>query len=204
MFIITKTPVLTHHQIAQITIGPGGLTAEVRTSYPGSQTPPGVQYVALPAIDLTSDSYFADAAAYLVSEEGMFAGGTLVAVADYELVAAKANLRAQIKTLRDAREWGGCMTPVGKIVDTDPDSQRKLGGASTAALALGAQFSKKWRFKDDTKVTLDAQAMIGVGLSVVAHVDACQQRKNELDAAVDAAATMADLQAINISAGWPG
>lgn len=120
-----------------------------------------------------------------------------------DLAAAKTALSAAVKAKRDAVEWSGCATPHGPI-DTDPDSQRKIGGGSTAALVLGAAFSKDWRMSDDTIVTLDNEQMIAVGLYVVAHVDACQQRKNALDAEIEAATTLAELDAIDIESGWPG
>lgn len=41
------------------------------------------------------------------------------------------------------------------------------------------------------------------GLVVMARVDACQQRKNTLDAMVEAATTLADLAVIPVDEGWP-
>jgi hypothetical protein len=116
--------------------------------------------------------------------------------------AARAALRRNVRELRDIAEWSGVGTPYGPV-DTDTDSQRKLSGASTAALALGASFSKEWRMADNTLVVFDAAQMIEVGLIVVAHVDACQQRKNELDAAIGAATDLDALALIDIEAGWP-
>lgn len=119
------------------------------------------------------------------------------------LAYAKIALREKVKALRNTVEWRGCATSFGHI-DSDPDSQRKLSGGSTAALALGEAFSKEWRMADDTVVTFDAAQMIEAGLTVVAHVDACQQRKNALDEEIDAATTLAELEVIDIEAGWPG
>lgn len=119
-----------------------------------------------------------------------------------QLAIAQIALGERVRQLRDSAEWGGCMTPYGPI-DTDPDSQRKIGGGSTAALAMGTAFAKEWRMADNTLVTLDAAKMIEIGLIVVSHVDACQTRKNALDAEIGAAETLADLEAINVTAGWP-
>lgn len=119
------------------------------------------------------------------------------------LARTKIEMLERVRGKRNDVEWSGCQTPYGRI-DTDPDSQRKVGGGATAALALGASFTKEWRMADNSLVTLDAAKMIEVGLIVVAHVDACQQRKNDLDAHINAAATIAELEAIDVEAGWPG
>jgi len=120
-----------------------------------------------------------------------------------QVARAKMDMLARVKIKRDATEAAGCVTPYGPI-DTDRSSQLKIGGASTAALALGENFSTHWRMGNDELVTFDAAKMIEVGLLAVAHVNACQQRKNELDAQINAAETLADLEAIDIEAGWPG
>lgn len=119
-----------------------------------------------------------------------------------DVAARKLALRALVKAKRDEVEFGGVMTEYGRV-ETNPDSQRKLVGASTAALALGDNFSKEWRMADDSIVTLNANAMIALGLAVVAHVDACQQNKNSLDAQIESASTATELDLININSGWP-
>jgi hypothetical protein len=120
-----------------------------------------------------------------------------------QLAIAKREAGVRVKELRDRSECGGLLTPFGPI-DTDADSQRKLVGAVAAAQILGATFSIDWRMADDSLVSFDAAQMIAVGLSVVTHVSSCQQRKNELDAAITNAADIAALDAIDITAGWPG
>jgi hypothetical protein len=123
--------------------------------------------------------------------------------ADIELSIAKAAFGERIKDKRNAVERAGCATPYGRI-DTDADSQRKIGGASTMALALGTQFTMSWRMADNSIVTLNASQMIEVGVAAAQYVAACQANKNALDAAVQAATSVADLDAIDIEAGWPG
>lgn len=110
--------------------------------------------------------------------------------------------KEQVKQIRDTLEWKGCSTPHG-IFDTTPDSQRKVNGACTAALALGSSFSIVWRLRDNSKVTLNNTQIIEVGLSISNHVDVCQQRKNALDELLDAATTIAELDDIDINSGWP-
>ena len=144
---------------------------------------------------------FADVADWNGSE-WVLGDGTALDEAGLALRARKVAMHAAVKAMRDRIEWAGCSTPYGPI-DTDPDSQRKVSGGSAAAPALGAAFAKDWRMADDTIVALDATKMIEVGLLGVAHVDACQQRKNALDAPIAAAYLIQDLDAIDIETGWP-
>lgn len=135
-------------------------------------------------------------------ENWVLGDGTVHTEETLALRERKDRMLAAVKAKRDACEQAGCQTPYGPI-DTNPDSQRKVGGGSTAALALGASFSKKWRMADNSYQVLDAAKMIEVGLLVVAHVDACQQRKNDLDEAIEEATTLAELDLIDIESGWP-
>ena len=122
---------------------------------------------------------------------------------DAEILAhAKAALHEAVKARRDQAEWAGCTAAAG-IVDTDPDSQRKIVGAVLAAQVQGASFSISWRMADNSLAALDADGMTALGLAVSAHVEACQARKNALDEMIDAASAVEDLDAIDIDAGWP-
>jgi hypothetical protein len=114
----------------------------------------------------------------------------------------KADVRFAVRARRNAAEWGGCNTPSGRI-DSDPDSQRKINGSVTMALIAGSAFSVDWRLSDNTVTTLNASQMINVGLAVGQHVSACQDRKNDLDAAITAATSATELAAIDIETGWP-
>lgn len=167
----------------------------VEVSHPSSLVPAGEGYrwseVPVPASEWT-----------IALVEGEVSVVPFVPAMDRQIARKRADLLQQVKARRDATEWAGCTTPYG-VIDTDPDSQRKIGGGSTAALALGGSFSTDWRMADNTVATFDAAAMIEAGLLVVAHINACQRRKNELDALIAAAETLADLEAIDIEAGWP-
>lgn len=120
-----------------------------------------------------------------------------------DLVALKAAASERVKVLRERAKDGGVVTPFGPI-QTDPDSRTNINGAVQMATILGAAFSVEWRMADDNLVVLDAAAMVNLGLLIGQHVSACQYRKNELDAAIAAAATAAELDAIDLEAGWPG
>lgn len=114
----------------------------------------------------------------------------------------KAQAKNVVRNLRDLAEWGGCNTSGGRV-DSDPESQRKTNGSVTMALIAGAAFSIEWRMADNSVVTFNHDQMIAVGVALGLHVSACQNRKNELDAAIDAASSETTLAAIDLTAGWP-
>lgn len=138
-----------------------------------------------------------------LSEDDEIEAVPFVRSASAQLALGKMAQHDAVKLKRDLFEHAGCATADGPI-DTDPDSQRKVSGAATMALALGAAFTMDWRMADDSIVTLDATQMITVGVAVAQHVAACQARKNELDEAIVAAADLTELAAIDIEIGWPG
>lgn len=114
--------------------------------------------------------------------------------------------KKRVKELRDQHEHGGVVTPYG-VFDSDPDSQRKIAGAVIMAM-IAAQneqpFEIDWRLHDNSVVSLNTSEMIEVGVLIGQHVAACQQVKNTLDAEIELAETIEDLDAIDIFAGWPG
>lgn len=121
-----------------------------------------------------------------------------------DLVTCRAHLQAKVKQRREAAKDGGILTPWGPL-QTDPDSRTNINGAVQMATILGENFSVGWRMDDEanTVVTFDAVNMINMGLMVGQHINACQLRKNELDAAIAAAVTLEELNAIDLEAGWP-
>lgn len=106
---------------------------------------------------------------------------------------------------RDGRASGGCVTPAGRV-DSDPESRGKISGGSTAAIAskaAGIAFSIDWTMADNSVVTLDADAMIAMGLAVVQHVATCQQIGTGIRDRISSATTDAELDAIDIMEGYP-
>ncbi len=119
-----------------------------------------------------------------------------------QLAVAKINALAAVKALRDAKQGGGCATSFGRV-DTDLSSRLNIAGAVSMAAIAGAAFSVEWRMSDNSVVTLDGAQMTGMGVAVGQFVAACQARKNVLDAEIQAAATLAELELIDVEAGWP-
>lgn len=111
-------------------------------------------------------------------------------------------------TARDQRDIhidGGAMTPSG-AVDSDSMARSNISGATIAALIAkmaGAPYAITWTMLDNSIATLDADGMIAMGLAVLSHVNACHDRARVLRAEIESAADMAELLAIDVTAGWP-
>lgn len=122
-----------------------------------------------------------------------------------ELAEAKTRLWNEVKAARARHEEGGCATSLGRV-DTDADSQRKVSGSVQMAMiahAAGAPFEIMWTMQDNSEVPHDAAAMIAMGLAVGGHVSACHAAARSLWTAIDAAADLAAVDAIDINQGWP-
>jgi hypothetical protein len=117
----------------------------------------------------------------------------------------KARKRAEVNELRDLHQNDTAMTPVG-WVDVDEQSKTKINGlVSMATLAKGAgqPFQVNFTKADDSRVTLDADGIIGLGMSVGQHIMACHYHASALKDAIAAATDDQELAAIDILANWP-
>lgn len=127
----------------------------------------------------------------------------MVSDADLPLASKRLALSSAVKRKRDAVEGGGCDTPVGRV-DTDLRSQVKIHGAVTMAALAGDLYTVNWRMADNSVVPLSASEVTAMGVAVGQFIADCQARKNTLDAAIAAAETLAELDAIEVGEGWPG
>jgi len=121
------------------------------------------------------------------------------------LEAAGTALWERVKVRRDAIIDGGASTPSG-AVDSDELSRSNISGAALAALiakGAGAPFSVTWTLLNNNPVTLNADAMIAVGLAVMSHVNACHDKARSLRTAIEGAADTAALFQIDYLSGWP-
>ena len=90
----------------------------------------------------------------------------------------------------------------GNLFDSDAYSQSKISGAvqmASIAVQAGAPYSVEWTLADNTTVALDAQQMIGVGLALAAHINAVHVRSREIRAALVAATTPQEIEAVDIT-----
>jgi hypothetical protein len=123
-----------------------------------------------------------------------------------KLAQAKAALWAQAKVLRDAAVNGGCdVDGLGRF-DTDLISRTNLSGAVVAAIASklnASPISIAWKLADNTIAQLDGQTLIASGLSVVSQIAAIHETAQSIGHAIQGAASLTELAAIDINQGWP-
>lgn len=124
-----------------------------------------------------------------------------------DIEGSRAALWEAVKAKRFAVELGGCETPLGRM-DSDEVSQQKLIGAVTMAMLAaqgGSPFSVDWTMADNSSVTHDGPAIIAAGMAMGTFVATAHAVAIALRAEIDAAASFADLDAIDIAAApWPG
>jgi len=122
-----------------------------------------------------------------------------------DMDAARAAKWGTVKVKRDAVQTGGCLTPSGRV-QTDLESRGLINGAVTMALIAQSSsqpYSIAFTLADNSTVTLDAAAMIALGVAVGAFIAAAHAHSVALRSAIDAATTSSELDAINIEEGWP-
>jgi hypothetical protein len=114
------------------------------------------------------------------------------------LIEAKAQKWLEIKQARDASEFGGF--DVGPYrFDSDQVSQIRINTAMQAALdarTAGDPFNLDWTLSTDVTVTLTRTQVIAMGRALQAHVYAQHQKAAVLRAAIAAAASVAEVEAI--------
>lgn len=110
-----------------------------------------------------------------------------------ELISALANKRWQIET--------GGVTLGGMTIPTDRDTQsivdRAVKAFADGDITGAIDFKTAAGF-----VQIDETAMRAIKAAGAQHIQACFTRERELTAAIDAAATHAALDAIDITVGW--
>lgn len=118
------------------------------------------------------------------------------------LVDHKAAKWAEVKAAREAVEFGAFAWD-GSMFDCDQISQQRIQGAAqlaTLASMTSAPFSIDWTLADNTVRTLNATDMIAVGMALGAHINVQHATSRTLRAQIDAATTLAEVQAV----AWPG
>jgi hypothetical protein len=115
------------------------------------------------------------------------------------------HLRALWRGRLAARRWAAEEKGIeinGAFFASDAGSQGKLTGAALAAVIDNA-YTVQWKTGAGF-ITLTATQIIAAAQAVRAHVQACFDHEADVAAEIDAADTLAELQAIDVSAGWPG
>lgn len=119
---------------------------------------------------------------------------------------AKAMVWTEAKAARDQHENGGVTIAGVGTFQSDAISREYINGAvlmAQIAIAQSQPYSINWTLADNSVVTLDAAAMIGVGVAAGQHVAACHAVAQGLRAAIETADNVDALDLIDLEAGWP-
>ena len=125
--------------------------------------------------------------------------------ADGKIQEAKDAKLHAVNSLRDQKEAAG-FPYFGKTFDSDERSAARIFGAvqaAQAALSAGQPFVIDWTVQDNTTVTMDAAATIGMSVAMAQHAGALHVYARSLKDQIAAASTQAALDGIDIGAGWP-
>jgi hypothetical protein len=109
---------------------------------------------------------------------------------------AKELKKQQITNLRFIQETSH------PTIDTTRESQAMINGVWSAA-QIDPTIIVNFKNPDGTWVQIDANTINALAQAVIAHVQACFDNEKALHEAVDAAADIAELEAIDTSVGWP-
>lgn len=115
---------------------------------------------------------------------------------------AKALKLEAIRANRWQVETGGT-TINGAPIRTDEVSQAKITGAVNLFANDPTLDAIDWEAQPGVWVTIDEVAMTAIGVAAGRHVQACFSRARVLSEAVEAATDQAELDAVDIEAGWP-
>lgn len=110
------------------------------------------------------------------------------------------------KAIRETGKNAGVTVPGIGFVETDEPSRILINGATTMALVAGMAgqpFHMTWTLADNTECDLDGPQMIAVGVAAGQHVGAWHGWGQTIRAAIDTAASVEALEAVDITVGWP-
>lgn len=118
-----------------------------------------------------------------------------------DLAEAKGIKWQQTKKLRAKKIAAGVhVTGIG-VFQSDTSSRAAISEAAFFA-ASDPDFEDSFTLDDNAVVTLSAGEMVAVGKEIRAHVSSCHARARDIRGQIDGAATMAALEAIDITIGW--
>jgi hypothetical protein len=108
--------------------------------------------------------------------------------------------REELAALRYQHETAG-ITLNGATIETNRESQALVNGAYSYSL-LNPAVLIDWKAESGW-IQIDATAIAGIAGAVAAHVQACFSNERTLSELIAAAETVAAVQAIDLTIGWP-
>jgi len=110
----------------------------------------------------------------------------------------KIDQRQQINSKRDTLEQSG-FPYLGKNIDSNPVSVQRITvsvQAAQAAISASQPFSVNWTCQDNEILILDAAQMLGMPVALATYANTIHQHAIEKKALIDAATTVAEVEAI--------
>ena len=142
----------------------------------------------------------------IASPAGSFPGAEIVTDEDFAFRSRQIVMERRVKAIRNALWVGIATTSAGPVnIDmTSRDNMQGLVNMFTIAEEMGEPIATvSYTMADNTDQDFTAAEFKALALEVGLFVNATHQRKRILDAEIAAAVTVADLEAIDIDAGWP-
>lgn len=125
--------------------------------------------------------------------------GPVQPAAPKPLAAIKSAKRAEIIAERNAAITGGFLYQ-GKMIDSDRDSVMAITGAAVAALAAKSAnipYAVVWTCADDSTLSLDADGVLGMSVTLAMFADAQHTKARPLKEAIAVETNPAQVEAIN-------
>ncbi|MHB9020038.1 MAG: DUF4376 domain-containing protein [Minisyncoccota bacterium] len=137
----------------------------------------------------------------------MVDGAWLIEATGPSMAAAVATRKGELAALRYTKEVSGLVLPNGMGVATDDRSKTLIAGAMVDAMANPTALTD-WK-ADTGWIQIDGATVALISSAVALHVRACfsaeRGHAEAIDAiAADPAKTGADIQAYDLTTGWPG
>lgn len=111
----------------------------------------------------------------------------------------------QVKAIRQARETGVAITPLGGVQIDEASKAKILGTLDLCKLQeeAGQAFSLRFTMADNSRVLLDGTTVRQLAGAVGLYVSRLYDHSFDVRDRIDAATTHAELDAIDVEVGWP-
>ena len=124
-------------------------------------------------------------------------------IRQYDVDTQKTKMIDRARQRRKDAEVSG-ITVNGVSIRTTPNSQARVAGLMTTVLADDQADNFDFEHQPAQWVTIDRATAFAIGKAVSDHVQAGYTNQRQLQSSIEAAQDMYDLQAIDLSSGWPG
>ncbi len=108
---------------------------------------------------------------------------------------------ADLAAYRYSKETAG-ITLNGALIKTDLESKVNLNGAVNRAI-LRPNSTVNWKISESVWIPIDAEQIIGIGLAVSDFIEDCFTCNMNHALAINALETVEDVQAYDVTTGWP-